>query len=1017
MKDKTGAENQPLSRVSGTRDSTHEQELEQSLTILSGLARSSPIGLYVVQEGKFQYVNSRFSEISGYSREELLGTDSLDYVHPDDRDAVRAKAVAALKNEEFDEFRPYEYRVVCKSGESRWILETVTPIEFRGKRATLGNFMDITERKQAEELYTTLADNSPVNIYIIQENRIVYANSTLQGTSGYNLEELLSVDPSTLVHPDDMHGARTNAIEMLKGEQLQPYEFRFITKKGDIKWAMQRVSSVSYKGRQATLAVSIDITQRKEMETALEKAKEDAEIANRAKTEFLAHMSHEIRTPMNAVVGLSHLALKTDLEPKQRDYLNKIQSSANTLMGIINDILDLSKIEAGKLEIESNFFRLDQLLNNIEAILSPKAQEKGLRMYFQTGPDIPLGLIGDSLRLGQILTNLVGNAVKFTHSGTVMVSIEPVSKDEQHITLKFSVIDTGIGMTEPQQRKLFEPFTQADSSMNRRYGGTGLGLAISKQLVERMGGRIGVKSTPGMGSTFTFTVVLGLATEGLPRNKTPLFSLRDLRVLVVDDSPAEAKAMSQMLSAMSFDVTVVNSGRDALKVLNNWERPYDLVITDWRMPDIDGFETIRRIRSLLKLPRQPKIFLVTAYAREEARHQADELGLDAFLVKPVSSSILFDTVIQVFGKGETLRLDATLQRTDATGIAGARVLVVEDNEINQQVARENLEGYGLVVEVAANGRQAIQLLTDLNYQFDMVLMDLQMPEMDGFEATRLIRAEHSKDTLPVIAMTAHTLQSEVQRCLDEGMNDCVAKPVDPDRLREVLIRWIKPRTVENIPLDTHTDTREPVQPDSEIPGIDMPVAMKRLMGNRRLLERLLRDFVRDYAGICSQIVQALDSGDPGSVGSILHSMKGVAGNLAASAVYDIVVSLEEAIRLKDRARMDQLLVKLGNAMNTIVESAKQLLPEGEDLVKPVQIADRAILNPAELTRPIIELDNLLKSNNLAASSQFDELEKILAGSEMDNQLMQMRTCLNRLDYREAKRYLEAIAHRLGVLLV
>jgi CheY-like chemotaxis protein len=468
---------------------------------------------------------------------------------------------------------------------------------------------------------------------------------------------------------------------------------------------------------------------------------------------------------------------------------------------------------------------------------------------------------------------------------------------------------------------------------------------------------------------------------------------------------------------MSFDVTVVNSGRDALKVLNNWERPYDLVITDWRMPDIDGFETIRRIRSLLKLPRQPKIFLVTAYAREEARHQADELGLDAFLVKPVSSSILFDTVIQVFGKGETLPQDATLQRTVATGIAGARVLVVEDNEINQQVARENLEGYGLVVEVAANGRQAIQLLTDLNYQFDMVLMDLQMPEMDGFEATRLIRAEHSKDTLPVIAMTAHTLQSEVQRCLDEGMNDCVAKPVDPDRLREVLIRWIKPRTVENIPLDTHIDIREPVQPASEIPGIDMPVAMKRLMGNRRLLERLLRDFVRDYAGICSQIVQALDSGDPGSVGSILHSMKGVAGNLAASAVYDIVVSLEEAIRLKDRARMDQLLVKLGNAMNIIVESAKQLLPEGEDLVKPVQIADRAILNPAELTRPIIELDNLLKSNNLAASSQFDELEKILAGSEMDNQLMQMRTCLNRLDYREAKRYLEAIAHRLGVLLV
>jgi two-component system sensor histidine kinase/response regulator len=1015
MKDKSRAGSQPLSGASGTRDSAHERELEQSLTILSGLARSSPIGLYVVQEGKFQYVNSRFEEISGYTHEELLGTDSLGYVHPDDRDAVRTKAVAALKNEQNSEFRPYEYRVVCKSGESRWIMETVTPVDFRGKRATLGNFMDITEKKQAEELYATLADNSPVAIYIMQGNRIVYANSELQNASGYNREELLNIDPSILVHPDDVQSTRTNAIEMLKGKLLQPFEFRFVTKNGNTRWAMQRVSSVFYKGKPATLAVSIDITQRKEMETALQKAKEDAEIANRAKTEFLAHMSHEIRTPMNAVVGLSHLALKTDLEPKQRDYLNKIQSSANTLMGIINDILDLSKIEAGKLEIESSFFRLDQLLSNIEAILSPKAQEKGLRLYFQTNPDIPLGLLGDSLRLGQVLTNLVGNAVKFTHSGTVMVSVEPVSKDEQHITLKFSVTDTGIGMTEPQQRKLFEPFTQADSSMNRRYGGTGLGLAISKQLVERMGGRIGVKSTPGTGSTFTFTIVLGLTTEGLTRNKAPLFSLRDLRVLVVDDSPAEAKAMSQMLTAMSFNVTVVNSGRDALKTLNNWERPYDLVITDWRMPDIDGFETIRRIRGLLKLPKQPKIFLVTAYAREEARHQAEQLGLDAFLVKPVSSSILFDTVIQVFGKGEPVHPNTASQQADATSIAGARVLVVEDNEINQQVARENLESYGLVVEVAANGRQAIQLLTDLNYQFDIILMDIQMPEMDGFEATRLIRAEYSKDTLPVIAMTAHTLQSEVQHCLDEGMNDYISKPVDPNRLREVLIRWIKPRPAENAPLST-TGTPEPVQPGSDIPGIDMPAAMKRLMGNRRLLEKLLRDFVRDYAGVCSRIVQALDSEEPGSAGTILHSMKGVAGNLAASAVYDIVVSLEEAIRLKDRARMDQLLVKLGNAMNTIVESAKQLLPEGENLVKPIQIADRAILNPAELTRPITEMDKLLKSNNLAASSQFDELAEILAGSEMDEQLTQMRICLNRLDYREAQRYLEAIAHRVGVLL-
>jgi PAS domain S-box-containing protein len=669
-------------RVKRQQIDEKEEELKQSLIIFRGLASSSPIGIYIVQDGKFRYVNFRFEEISGYSEEELLGTDSLSYVYSEDRDAVRANAVHTLKGNFHREFHPYEYRIICKSGEPRWIMETVAPIRYKGRRATLGNFMDITERKQAEQLYQTLAASSPVGIYIAQDNKYVFTNHTLQKTLGYTEEELLGRDPLNNIHPEDRGMVRKSAIEMLKGKSFHPYESRFITKSGEIGWSLGRSASITYQGRLANLGVSLNITERKEMENALQKAKEAAEVATQAKSEFLAHMSHEIRTPMNAIVGLTHLALKTNLLPKQRDYLNKIQSSANSLMSIINDILDLSKIEAGKLKIEATNFQLDHMLNNVANMFSSKVQEKGLSIYFWTAPNVPLALVGDPLRLGQVLVNLVGNAVKFTETGEIAVSTGVAARGTEHVTLRFSVHDTGIGMTEEQQAKLFQPFTQADGSMTRRYGGTGLGLTISRQLVEHMGGDIRVKSTPGVGSTFTFTAVLGLQPERLTKGKVVPIALRGLKILVVDDDSAETEIIEHMLMSMSFEVTIVDSGRGALKALENQEHPYDLVLLDWRMPDMDGFETARRIRSQLHLPKAPKIFMVTAYGREEARYQAKELGLDAFLVKPVSNSILFDAIMQAFGHEEVQPLTTASQPIETARIAGARVLIVEDNEIN-----------------------------------------------------------------------------------------------------------------------------------------------------------------------------------------------------------------------------------------------------------------------------------------------------------------------------------------------
>ena len=499
----------------------------------------------------------------------------------------------------------------------------------------------------------------------------------------------------------------------------------------------------------------------------------------------------------------------------------------------------MSKIEAGKLEIETTNFRLDQVLNNVADVVSQKAEEKGLEIYFRTAPDVPRELVGDPLRLGQVLLNLVGNAVKFTETGEIVVSTEFVVQEAERVRLRFSVRDTGIGMSKEQQAKLFQPFTQADGSTTRKYGGTGLGLAISKQLVERMGGEIEVESTPGVGCAFSFTVLLGTQEEARARRRAIPFSPLGLKALVVDDSPIAQDILKTMLTSMSFDVTTVGSGKAALKELEDREDFYDLLLLDWRMPGMDGLETARRIKTRLRPHKTPKIFLVTAYGREELMRQAEVLGLDGFLIKPISESLLFNTIMEALGcealPGGAFQTVAESPKT----IAGARVLVVEDNEINQQVAQEILEGFGLRVEIATNGKEAVDMVTKDESRFEAVLMDLQMPEMDGLEATRFIRKTLNNSALPIIAMTAHALESERDNCLKAGMNDYVSKPVDPDRLLAALVRWVRPRPGLDPEKPSGAAPKDLLE---QLPGIDIEAALKRLMGNRKLLIKLLCDF-------------------------------------------------------------------------------------------------------------------------------------------------------------------------------
>ncbi|MGE4536217.1 MAG: response regulator [Desulfovibrio sp.] len=729
-----------------------------------------------------------------------------------------------------------------------------------------------------------------------------------------------------------------------------------------------------------------------------------AKAADKAKSEFLARMSHEIRTPLNAVVGMSHLLLKTRLTPKQEDYLAKIRSSADTLLRVINDILDFSKIEAGGLTIEHIAFDLETVLGDVVNITSLGAAEKQLEFLLSVEDDVPFGLVGDPLRLGQVLLNLVGNAVKFTESGEVLLEVRRQASTAENARLRFAVRDTGIGLTAEQQEGLFRPFSQADESISRRYGGTGLGLSISRRLVALMGGDLKVRSVPGEGSEFFFSLDLPLSEVRAKPLQSDAAALAGMGIMVVDDNPTSLRILADMLRSMRFSVTTAAGGEEALRLLEQTQSDVRIVLLDWKMPGMDGMECARRIRALA-LPRPPAVIIVTAYGREEIRHNAENAGVDGFLLKPVGRSVLFDTIAMTVGPADMLKAGGAAgeQEPLPEGLRGRRVLVVEDNAINQQVARELLEQAGLFVDVAGDGEHALRLLARERYA--AVLMDVQMPVMDGLETSRRIRSDPAFADLPVIAMTAHALARDREASLAAGMNDHIGKPVDPRELYAVLARWMAPGgdTAGSGPSPAAV-TSPPDEPEDAAGLLDTRLGLSRVRGNEALYRRLLRQFTTKFREIPATVPNGPVEGQISEARREAHSLKGVAGNIGAKALYAAAQELEDCLRspLADCRDAGERCQRALTAVNARIE---QILaapggPERPTGKEPDQ-------RPTDVASGLDALLGLLARNDTQALTTYERLAEALGGLAPDASAA-LGAALRQFDFREARRLGEAL---------
>jgi len=980
--------------------------------------------------GTITLFNPAAESMLGYTSDEMVGKQTPVRFH--DRDEVIARA-DRLREELDRDIKPgfdvfvakaqdapdvNEWTYIRRSGERIPVLVNVSTL--RGDDGAISGYLGIAaslaELKQreialevSERKLRGLFELSTLGIALTdQSGRFVEFNESYRALTGYSEKELHTMNFWQLTPPEYLQEERAVLASLENTGHYGPYNKHYVRKDGFRVSVRLNGVTLRLDGKPYTWSIVEDTTEQRLTEAAMLDAVEAAEAASMAKSNFLANISHEIRTPMNATLGMLQLLRRTALDDKQRDYASKAEMAATTLLALLNDVLDFSKIEAGRQTLESHEFDLDQLLREISVIASANVGNKRIELVFDIDRDIPGRLIGDSLRIRQVLINLVGNAVKFTETGEVKLIVRLLSAEDGHVSLHFEVADTGIGIAADKLSSIFEGFSQAEASTTRRYGGSGLGLAICRKLVALMGGELKVESQLGVGSRFHFVVELdATVSEQVRTSAQVMHRLWSLRVLAVDDSHSTLEAVADIVHSLGWSCDTVDNGPAALRRILSGEAndiAYDVILLDWSMPDMDGWEVGEEIRRNLPTDKCPLIVMVTMHEREKVIERCATSGnlIDGFLVKPITASMLLDAVADALATHSSLLSSAKAHPTRANETArlkALRILVVEDNPTNQQVAKDLLELEGAIVEVADNGNQALRMLEENSLRADLVLMDIQMPDMDGFTVTRLIRDTPSTKELPIIAMTANVMESDRLACLAAGMNDHVGKPFDLNVLVETIHHWVGTKE----PTDLAGSTSANIPTSSTDKTLDYAAALARFGGHISAYQAALNSFLYSAQDNLGQLQSAVTGGEVSETSRILHTLKGVAATVGANQLVQLIVSTEKEVASRPAEWKRVVpLQEIRAAAETVFGAIRQRLDEMESVGTAAPKQD---ISRSDIEKLLV----LLRASSMKAVDHYETIKDDLARSSPEF-AMKLQAALGRFNFREASAICDSILH-------